>query len=276
MEVSVLIPTYNRINALIATLTALASQTYKSFNVVIADQSDSFAGDDKTIQTICRLLEFHGNPVNIYSNFPKRGIAHQRQFLLDKSIGRFSLFIDDDVILEPDVLQRMVKALEEENAGFAGMALIGLSYLNDIRPHQQGIEFWDDGVHPETVRPDIPDKWNRFVLHNAANIHHVAQKLNIRPEGQRKYKIAWVGGCILYDTAKLNETGGFEFWDKLPEEHCGEDVLAQLILMEKYGGFGIIPSGAFHLELPTTIENREVNAPEYFFQQKTKPEVSRQ
>ncbi|WP_207532494.1 glycosyltransferase family 2 protein [Desertivirga arenae] len=263
MKVSVLIPTYNRPNALVATLTALSAQTFKDFEVVVSDQSDVFAGDDQTIQTISRLIEFHGNPIKILQNFPKKGIAHQRQFLLENSSGEYSLFLDDDVVLEPDVIARMVQALEEEKTGFAGMALIGLSYLDDVRPHQQLIEFWEGEVQPEVVRPGT-EKWQRYPLHNAANIHHVAERLNISADDQKKYKVAWVGGCILYDTAKLKETGGFDFWEELPEEHCGEDVLAQVRLMEKYGGFGIIPSGAYHLELPTTIENREVNAPEFF------------
>lgn len=263
MKVSVLIPTYNRISALIATLTSLTAQTFSDFNVIVSDQSDVFAGDDQTIKTISRLLELHGNRIEIMANFPRRGIAQQRQFLLNQSSGKYSLFLDDDIILEPDVLERMVKAIEEENAGFAGMALIGLSYLNDIRPHQQSIEFWDAKVEPETIRPDSP-QWKRYPLHNAANIYHTAKRLNITSARQKKYKVAWVGGCILYDTQKLRETGGFDFWEELPAEHCGEDVLAQLKLMEKYGGFGIIPSGAYHLELPTTIENREVNAPEFF------------
>jgi hypothetical protein len=156
----------------------------------------------------------------------------------------------------------MLKALEEEKTGFCGMALIGLSYLNDVRPHQHAIEFWEDKVQPETIRPGTKE-WMRYPLHNAANILHVGQKLNITPHQQKKYKIAWVGGCILYDTKKLRETGGFSFWEQLPEEHCGEDVLAQHRLMKEHGGFGLIPSGAYHLELPTTIMNREVNAPEY-------------
>ena len=170
--------------------------------------------------------------------------------------------MDNDVVLESDVIQRMYDALITEKVGFCGMALIGLSYLNDIRPHQQDIEFWTEKVVPEHIRPGSKE-WNRFPLHNAANILHVAKKFNLTAENQRKYKIAWVGGCILYDKQKLVETGGFNFWEQLPEEHCGEDVLAQLKLMEEFGGFGLLPSGAYHLELPTTIENRLINAPEY-------------
>jgi len=262
MKVSILIPTYNRIDALIATVTALTAQSFKDFEVIIADQSDIPVGSNGTVQTLVRLLEFHGNPVKILVNFPRRGIAQQRQFLLDRSGSPYSLFLDDDIVLESDALERMVTALEEENAGFAGMALIGLSYLEDFRPHQQHVEFWEDRVEPEIIRPGSRE-WFRHPLHNAANIHHTAQTLGIAAAQQRKYKIAWIGGCVLYDTAKLKETGGFSFWEQLPQSHCGEDVLAQIRLMEKYGGFGIIPSGAYHLELPTTITQREVNAPEY-------------
>ncbi len=262
IKVSVLIPTYNRINALIATLTSLLAQTFKNFEVLVSDQSDSFAGEDQTIQALVRILELHQNPVRILSNLPKKGIAHQRQFLLNQANGYYSLFIDDDVILESDVMERMLKAMEEDEAGFCGMALIGLSYLKDSRPHQQAIEFWTNKVQPEIVRPGTKE-WERYQLHNAANILHTGDKLHLAPAQQKKYKIAWVGGCVLYDTLKLQETGGFSFWEQLPEEHCGEDVFAQLRLMEKYGGFGLIPSGAYHLELPTTINRRDVNVPDY-------------
>jgi hypothetical protein len=75
------------------------------------------------------------------------------------------------------------------------------------------------------------------------------------------YKVAWVGGCVLYNTALLRDSGGFSFWRELPPEHAGEDVLAQLRLMAMYGGCGIIPSGVYHQELPTTIPNRSIDAP---------------
>jgi hypothetical protein len=31
--------------------------------------------------------------------------------------------------------------------------------------------------------------------------------------------------------------------------------------MERYGGCGLIPSGAYHMELPTTVTTREIDAP---------------
>jgi hypothetical protein len=34
--------------------------------------------------------------------------------------------------------------------------------------------------------------------------------------------------------------------------------------MARHGGCGLIPSGVYHMELPTTITERTVDAPRYF------------
>jgi glycosyltransferase involved in cell wall biosynthesis len=259
--IDVLIPAYTRPGALAATLTALVAQTFQDFRVVVSDQTE--ASDLITaheVVAVLRILRAQGNTAEVYKHLPRRGMAEQRQFLLDHATAPYALFIDDDVILERDMLARLLKAIHEENCGFVGSAVIGLSYINDVRLHQQQIEFWDGPVRPETIRPDTPE-WERYRLHNAANIYHLQQRLGLTPITQRKYRIAWIGGCGMYDVAKLRDVGGFNFWRELPPEHCGEDVLAQIRVMSRYGGCGIIPSGAYHQELPTTIPNRTVNAP---------------
>lgn len=189
------------------------------------------------------------------------GIAEQRDFLLSKSKSPYTLFLDDDLVLEPFVIKNMAKILREERIGFVGQAGMGLSYLNDSRPAQERIEFWEDHVKPERIRPNTQE-WLRYEVHNAANILHIQNRLNVTPDHQVKYKIAWVAGCILYDTVKLSEVGGFSFWKDLPTNHCGEEVLVQIKLMEKYGGCGLLPSGVYHQELQTTIPDRSNNAPE--------------
>jgi hypothetical protein len=73
--------------------------------------------------------------------------------------------------------------------------------------------------------------------------------------------VAWIGGCVLYDVAALRSVGGFDFWEELPAAHAGEDVLAQLRVMARFGGCGLLPSGAYHQELPTTLTERAVDAP---------------
>lgn len=262
-DIHVLIPTFERLKALAVTLTSLSQQSEKSFKVLISDQSfDERIYHDKTIQAVIHVLELHGNPVTVLKNFPQKGMAQQRQFLLEHSDAPYSLFLDDDIILESYVLSLMKQTLQKYNCGFVGSALIGLGYKNDVRPQQQKIEFWDNTIEPESITPDH-ESWQRYKLHNAANVLHVQEKFDCTADHPKVYKIAWVGGCVMYDTQKLSDSGAFQFWKDLPPEHCGEDVLAQLRVMKKYGGCGILPSGAYHQEVATSIPLRKINAPEF-------------
>jgi GT2 family glycosyltransferase len=261
--IDVLIPTYQRPAALAVTLTSLLLQTFQDFRVFISDQSEENGVlESGEARAVIGILRSHGIEVTVLKNLPRRGMAHQRQFLLDQAVARYALFLDDDIIMENYVMENMVRAIQEEGCGLVGCALIGLTHIDDLRPHQQQIEFWEGPVEPEQVRPGTPE-WERHQLHNAANIFHVARQLNLHPLHPRKYKIAWVGGCVLYETAKLFSVGGFSFWKDLPDVHAGEDVLAQLRVMDMYGGCGLIPSGVYHQQLPTTIPDRPVDAPKY-------------
>ena len=259
--VDVLIPTCNRACALAVTLASLSTQTFTDFRVVISDQSDGAAAFDKEeVQAVMRQMQATGREVLALRHLPRRGMAEQRAFLLSHASAPYCLFLDDDVLLENDVLERMHAIIVEQQCGFVGSALHGMSFLDDIRPHQQHIEFWDGKVQPERVTPDSP-AWARHHLHSAANLFHVQARLGLTRATTRLYRVAWIGGCVMFDTAKLRETGGFDFWSELPPAHCGEDVLAQLRVMERFGGCGMIPSGAYHLELPTTVTTRDIDAP---------------
>ena len=253
----VLIPTYRRKAALATTLASLFGQTRRDFDVVISDQTE----DDNPLEsgelvTLFRALRLRGQNVRALKHLPRRGMAEQRQFLLDQSRAPYVLFLDDDLLLEPDVVDRMLRVIQEEGCGFVGCAPIGLSHLDDYRPHQHNLELWEGPVQPERHTFDtVP--WHRHVAHNAANPLHLGWKHAAR--GVLRYKVAWVGACVLYDRQKLVDSGGYTWWPELPPEHCGEDVLAQLMVMSRHGGCGILPSGVYHLELGTEVPNRTAN-----------------
>jgi GT2 family glycosyltransferase len=258
--IDVLVPTCNRPAALAVTLATLGAQSWPALRIVIADQSDgSDACARAEVLAVLRYLRATGRTVESFRRLPRRGMAEQRAFLLAQARARFCLFVDDDVILEPDLVERLHAVIREEGCGFVGSALHGLSYLGQHRPVQETIEFWSGPVVPETVHPGTP-AWTRHHLHSAANLFHVQSQLD-SAAATRRYKVAWVGGCVLFDTALLRAAGGFDFWQQLPPQHCGEDVLAQQRVMARFGGCAILPSGAYHMELPTTVTARAVDAP---------------
>lgn len=255
-----LIPTYRRPAALAVTLTSLIAQTFRDFRIVISDQTED--GDPLAaweVQAVLQVLRAHGHAIEIHKHLPRHGMAEQRQFLLDQATAPYILFLDD-LILELTVVMQLITTIQEGDCGFVGSSVIGLSFIKDVRPQEQAITFWQGPVQPEVVCPGTPE-WNRWRLHSAANLYHLQQRLRLTPDNQRKYRLAWVAACVLYNTAKLQAIGGYSFWPDLLVEHCGKDVLVQLCLMEQYGGCGPIPSVAYHQELPTIIGDRSINAP---------------
>ncbi len=261
----VLIPTMNRPAELAVTLAGLAAQDDPAFSVVIGDQSDAEVAGIPAVASMLRLLRSQGRRVSVHRHLPRRGLAEHRQFLLDNATAEFVLFLDDDVWLEPGTLERMVEAIGVLGCGFVGCFPQALSYVGDDRPHERAVfEPWHGTTRPEQLRTNHP-ALSRQSLHNAANLTHLAAEVPVPRGGWIAYKVAWLGACVLYRRHALVECGGFDFWERLPEVHAGEDVAAEWRVMERFGGAGLLPSGAVHLESPTTLPDRPVEAPDVVF-----------
>jgi glycosyltransferase involved in cell wall biosynthesis len=265
VPIDVLIPTCGRKTGLAVVLTSLLGQTFADFDVVISDQTpdDEAYLDSPEIRTLIAALRWRGHRVETHRHLLRRGMAEQRAFLLSRSRAHYVHYVDDDVLLEPDTLARMLAVIQEEHCGFVGCAATGLDYLDDVRPHEQGIELWEGPIVPETFDGDaIP--WHRQNVNNAANPLHLEQNL-VRNGQTVRYKVGGVGGAnVLFDREKLLAVGGFSWRDHLPTEHASEEVVVQLLLLNRYGGCGILPSGTYHLGLPTNVPDRRRNATELF------------
>lgn len=250
--VDVLLPTYNRLTSLIYTLSGVATQTTTDLHVVVADQSEPGVGGDPVVKALLRVIEARGGSWEWHHRAPSRGIAEQRDFLLRRARADYVLFLDDDVLMEPWVVGRLVEVIREQGCGFVGAFPAGLSFKDDVREEQQLLELWEGPVEPEAIEPGSP-QWERAQLHRAANVWHAARKL---PPGEhRLYKVAWVASCSLYDREKTLEVGGYSFWRRLPRYHSGEDVLVQNLLMRRWGACAILPSGTYHSQLESTVLN---------------------
>src|SRR5439155_6946608 len=83
--VDVLIPTYGRKTGLAVVLTSLLGQTFTDFDVIVSDQTpeDDVYLASVEIDTLVRALRWHGHRVTRHRHLPRRGMAEQRQFLLE-------------------------------------------------------------------------------------------------------------------------------------------------------------------------------------------------
>lgn len=260
-ELDVLIPTRERPTALAATLASLACQGPLSqaragqerFGVVISDQSTSApAWRWDAIAGVVRVLREQGHPVLLTRNVPPRGMAEQRAYLLSCSRARYVLYLDDDIWMAPGTVDRLYQAIRLLKCGFVGNAPHDLT-AGHGPPVETRVRYeeWEGPVRPETIGPDT-SAWRRAELHHAGTLRQLTRRLTaegrLRPGQWRAYKLAWIKGCVLYDRRKLLECGGFDFWPRVSAEYTGEEVVVQVRMMARYGGAGILPSGAYHVQ----------------------------
>src|SRR5690606_27159050 len=84
-SLDILIPTIDRLESLIATLTSVAMQDVESPRIVVADQSGRAAASSPVVRTLHRIIEARGGDVEWHYRPPSTGIAEQRDFLLARA-----------------------------------------------------------------------------------------------------------------------------------------------------------------------------------------------
>lgn len=111
MRISVIIPTKNRREDLRSTLEDLAAQTRKPDEVLIVDQSAMPSFEPGSVQLAVNYI--HAPNIS--------GAAVARNVAMDQATGDLWVFLDDDVILEPQYIEEIVRAYTPEIAGVSGI-----------------------------------------------------------------------------------------------------------------------------------------------------------
>lgn len=125
-SISVIVPTIGRTSSLSALLDSLAAQTRKVNEIIIADGSS----DLETTELIANpkwqeaglvLKRIHVQPPNT---------VRQRLAAIEIARGENLLMLDDDVVLEPDCVQRLCEGLEDN----ADVVAVSADFNNQTWP----------------------------------------------------------------------------------------------------------------------------------------------
>ena len=123
LELSVVIPTYNRLSRLEQVLTSLEKQTYPIDNWQVLVVSDgSTDGTNEYLHALDKPYDLH------YIFQPNQGVAAARNNGIAHSEGRIILFIDDDVVPSPQLLAEHMRYHEH----FGGNAVVIGPMLNPL------------------------------------------------------------------------------------------------------------------------------------------------
>lgn len=110
--VSVIIPVYNLENYLDACLASVERQTFPSFEALVVDDGST----DRTSEVLKRHADRDPRIVAIRKS--NEGVAKARETALEHTRGRYICFLDGDDLWEPDMLERLVAAIEEPGKSY--------------------------------------------------------------------------------------------------------------------------------------------------------------
>jgi glycosyltransferase involved in cell wall biosynthesis len=102
--ISVIIPTYNRLAILGEALESLARQSYRHFEVIVVND----AGED-----VMPVVSLYGElNIRVYNQETNQKHVHARNRGVAEAAGEYIMLLDDDDLLLPDHMERMIAEIE--------------------------------------------------------------------------------------------------------------------------------------------------------------------
>lgn len=147
--VSVLVPAYNVEKYLKRALDSVLNQTYKDFEIILIDDGST----DSTPQ----ICDEYGRRYDFVHAYHQKniGLSKTRERLIEKSTGKYIIWLDSDDYLDPTLLEKAVKAFEKVDVDIVVWGHIGLTVAGETKANQieeLGVKKWRQlvvwGIHP--------------------------------------------------------------------------------------------------------------------------------
>jgi glycosyltransferase involved in cell wall biosynthesis/peptidoglycan/xylan/chitin deacetylase (PgdA/CDA1 family) len=152
IEMSVIIPTYNRVDRLQACLEALSHQTQplSDFEVIVVVDGSN----DGTVE----MLESLSTPYTLIVLCQKNKGQHiARNNGVEHARGRYCLFLDDDIMADPQLIAEHT-SLHKLQEGVVGIGQITIQFKNDDWFTKRFAEGWHEH-YQDLNRIDIKPSW---------------------------------------------------------------------------------------------------------------------
>lgn len=270
VALDVLLPTAGGTDRLAPVLSGLLAQSTRGFRVVVSDTghprghrtdpthaeraaagpgrdpSPEAAWEQPSVREAVADLRRDGVRVELHSGRLPDGEAGQLAFLLDRTRARQVLVLGDDVVLDPQALGVLSRALDQLRCGVVGM--VPLRAGQRPVPGAPSPRRWVRGVLRETLGPGSEEWQERCRV--------VPPRASAGDPTWWPYRAGALRGCALYRRRSLLAVGGFAGPGRAGAEPAGraEDVVAgdagtatQLRVMARDGAAAIAPSAATRL-----------------------------
>ena len=131
--ISAIVPTIGRVESLGVLLEALAAQTRRPDEIIVADGSTGAA-----VETLTKDSRWVSRGLNVrHLRVTPPNAVRQREAAIEQSIGTCLLLLDDDVVPEPDCLRALIDCLDRY-----GAVAVGANFSNHDWPRPTTLWRW--------------------------------------------------------------------------------------------------------------------------------------
>lgn len=163
LQVSVIIPTFNRAKYLGECLEAVAAQTAEptTFEVIIVDNNSS----DNTQDACLKFIQMHPNLHIRYVCETKQGVSYARNRGVVEAFGEIVCFLDDDSPPAPEWLNLLLEPFSNPTVGCVGGPSIPDYQGQEIPPWLRGdLQGLLSGFTLPYNEPTQVSRWDQFPL----------------------------------------------------------------------------------------------------------------
>ena len=108
--VSIIIPVYNVEKYLEVCLDSVVGQTYRNLEIILVNDGSMDGSPD-----ICRAYALRDRRITVIDE-ENKGLSGARNAGLEMAHGLYTLFLDSDDWIEPELVSRSVRVMEEKHA----------------------------------------------------------------------------------------------------------------------------------------------------------------
>lgn len=216
MNVSIVIPTVDRVDSLDALLSTFAGQTIIPYEIIIVEQG---SGESE------RLREKYDTLPIRYFRVSFRSLPAARNFGIRKSSGDVIGFLDDDILLDRDYIKNIILFFEGHPAALGVQGVI----TNFEEGHVKKVGGNKEVYSLYNILAKI------FLLNNSSN----KNKLLLSGRNQYASKVQAIGTCEWLSgigNYRRNIFSEFSFDETLKGYALGEDKLFSYPIQKKYQG----------------------------------------
>ena len=107
--VSIIIPVYNCEKYITICLDSLINQTYSNIEIILVNDGSNDRSED-----VIREFAKNDNRIKLYNQI-NQGVSVARNTGLDKATGEYIMFVDADDYIELDMVDELIKPIQNEH-----------------------------------------------------------------------------------------------------------------------------------------------------------------